>query len=380
MANKMINPFLPKLYKKTSTGAIQLWRIWTVSNEIHSESGQVDGKKIKSVDIIKQGKNIGKANETTSVEQARKEAEARWTKKKKKGYVESQNDAAAGKTSSLITGGYVPMTAKVYQDHKKHIVFPCAVQPKLDGIRCTVENGKLFTRTRKPILTLPHIEKEINLTTQMRLDGELYNHDYKDNFEEIVHLVKRDDVHHDHKKVQYHIYDMEEKGTFEARNDLILNKLSRKWIHEAASIIKPVETRIAKDEAELKQIYDDFVEQGYEGAMVRNLNSPYENKRSKHLQKYKEFVDAEFKVVDIEEGRGKLAGSVGAFICEIKDEQGVRRFKTKPKGKLSFLKTLFENEKLWNNRMMTVQFQGYTKKNHVPRFPVGIRFRDDKDF
>lgn len=383
----------PILYKKTSIGKIQLWKIWVEDNVIHSESGQVDGKRIKSKDVIGSGKNIGKANETTPKGQAEIEALARWTKKKKKGYVESQTDAEDDKTDKLITGGYVPMTAKVYQDHKKHIVFPCAVQPKLDGIRC-VQKGfiktsglrpALFTRSRKRIETIPHIEQAIEkIRFQLfELDGELYNHDYKDNFEEIVHLVKRSDVAPDHEKVEYHIYDYCDLiGTSPGFKDRIgaLQKMAQKTEEWEDLPLKLVETRIVKNEKELKETYEDFIEQGYEGMMVRNLDSPYEHKRSKHLQKYKEFQDAEFKVVGIEEGRGKLAGSVGAFICEIDDEKGKRKFKAKPKGLLLFLKTLFEKEKLWKDRMMTVQFQGYTRKNHVPRFPVGIRFRDDKDF
>lgn len=364
-----------------------MWKIWVVASTIHSESGQVDGKKIKSEDFIREGKNIGKANETTAGDQSVLEATARWTKKKKKGYVERQDDAAEGKTSSLVDGGFVPMTARVYQDHKKHIKFPCAVQPKLDGIRCTVKNGKLFTRSRKSITSVPHIEKFIHDNSLMGwlLDGELYNHDYKDDFEKITHLVKRPDPAKGHEKVQYHVYDLNFDYPFETR----LREMDEwaPFLEEDKNCpIKMVETRIAKDEAELSKIYEDFMEQGYEGAMVRNLNSPYENKKSKHLQKYKEFMDDEFKIIGAEEGRGKLTGCVAKFICEIPkgfDEHGYRTFKATPSdalGKQEFKKKMFDNPSIWKGHWVTVKFQNYTKKTVVPRFGNAIRFRDDKDF
>jgi len=369
---------LQPLFKKTSTGKIQTWKIHTLASIIYSESGQVGGKMIKSMDRIENGKNIGKTNETTPRQQAELEAQARWEKKKKKGYVESEADAEADKVDeTVITGGYVPMTAKVWQKHGKHIVFPCAVQPKLDGIRCTNSEG-LFTRSRMPIVSMPHIVaalKKLGLS-HYPLDGELYNHDYRDNFEEIVHLVKRPDVHPDHEKVEYHVYDADRPGfPFERRHEKL-----RQELEKAPACIKIVETKIAKDEKELTAIYEGFMDQGYEGAMVRNIDSVYENKKSKHLQKYKEFQDDEFKVIGIKEGRGKLAGHVGSFICEIDDHNGKRSFKAKAKGNIDNLKKFFEDESTWKNKMMTVQFQNYTKKTIVPRFGVGIRFRDDKDF
>src|SRR5689334_16299941 len=105
----------PTLYKKTSSGAIQMW---TISVDYHlggekGESaliqtvfGQVDGKKQIANDVVLEGKNIGKANETTAFEQAISEAKSQWERKKKKGYVESIEDAENGVVdSSMILGG-----------------------------------------------------------------------------------------------------------------------------------------------------------------------------------------------------------------------------------------------------------------------------------
>lgn len=374
---------LPTLYKKTSTGKIQQWRIWVDGTTINSESGQTDGKKILSTDVIKRGKNQGRSNETTAAEQASLEAKSRHTKKLKAGYVLSIKDAQEEKTNAVIKGGYVPMTAKVYEDAQKHLKFPCAIQPKLDGIRaCSTTTDAVptvWTRTRKPIITVPHIVKALSTLPKYPWDGELYNHSYKDKFEEIVSMVKREKkLHPDHEVVEYHIYDVAIPGKTFVERVKILKGIAEKLPKD--SPIKIVTTKKAKNETELNEIYQRFLDQGYEGAMARNLEGEYENKRSKHLLKMKIFMDAEFKVVDILEGRGKLAGCVGSFICEIDDEHGKRTFKAKAQGKLENLKTFFEDESTWKNKMMTVKFQDYSKANHVPRFPVGIRFRDGVDF
>lgn len=361
------------MYKKTSTGAIQTWEIWVEGDTMHSESGQLDGKKIKSEDTIKEGKNIGKANETSIEEQALAEAESRWTAKTKKGYTTSQIGAAAGKVEDIIEGGINPMLAKSYADQGEKILFPCAVQPKLDGIRCVAMGSSLWTRTRKPIRSVPHIAHALDKLDlgKIVLDGELYNHDFKNDFEKITTIVgQKKDVDPDHHLCQYHIYDMPGEGNFSQRR-FNLHKLFSKLPKN--SPLKLVETIEVADEVELDAAYELFKSQGYEGAMVRNLNSPYEYKRSNHLQKMKEFQDSEFEIIGGEEGRGKLQGHLGAFICKTND--GVE-FKAKMAGETKLLKHYWENLKHHLGMALTVKFQGLTGKNGVPRFPVGKIIRD----
>jgi DNA ligase-1 len=366
------------LYKKTSIGKIQQWKIWVDGATIFTESGQVGGKMVQSSDTLKSGKNAGTKKATTPEQQALLEAESKFTKQLKKGYVRSIDDAQAGEVDDVIEGGIIPMLAKSYDDCKKHVKFPCAVQPKLDGMRAIFHGGKFWSRTRKPIALIDHLMKEIsalNINPNLVLDGELYNHEYSEDFEEILSAARRqknvsDKVHH----IQYHVYDIALGATFEKRMEK-LEQLNLRVPSKSCIVIVP--TKIVENEEQLREVYDEFLEAGYEGAMVRNLHATYENKRSAHLLKMKEFTDAEFKVVDIEEGRGKLQGHVGAFVCEISDKHGKRTFRAKAEGKQDFLKECFENPKLWKNKMLTVRFQGYTNKNNVPRFPVGVRFRTD---
>jgi DNA ligase-1 len=138
------------------------------------------------------------------------------------------------------------------------------------------------------------------------------------------------------------------------------------------SPLQLVETKILKEEKELIKNYETFLDQGYEGAIVRNSFGMYVNKRSVDLLKVKEFQDAEFKVIGIEEGAGKLAGHA-IMICTLDND---KEFRVKMSGETSKLKEYFDHPETVINKWLTVQFQGFTK-DAKPRFPVGLRFRVD---
>ena len=380
-------PNFKTLYKKTSTGAIQYWKVkvnwldqWKDKAEIIYEYGQTDTDKPQITnDIIKKGKNIGKQNETSILEQAILEAHAKWEKQKKKGYVESIDDAKAGKRDALIQGGIDPMLAHKYRDHAAKIIFPAFAQPKFDGHRCIAiidDNGDctLWSRTRKKITSMIHIQKEIEklfgMQTGLILDGELYNHEYKDRFEELSSAIRQEEPPENFDIIQYHIYDCVNDDTFDKRNDFL-----QRIIPSRNKFLKSVETVRINNEIDSLKYYKNCMSRGYEGSMLRNANGLYENKRSYHLQKVKSFDDAEFKIIGIEEGNGKLRGHVGAFVCLTPHG---KEFNAKMSGDVDKLKEYFENHKLWKGKKLTVQFQGWTTKEKVPRFPVGIRLREDE--
>jgi len=292
---------LPKLYKKTSTGAIQEWQI-KVDNfgefsQILSEYGQVDGKIQQSREIVKEGKNIGKVNETTHYEQAKSQAEATYKKQLKKGYVTSIEDAQAGKIDDIIEGGIFPMLAHKFSEQGHKIKYPALAQPKLDGHRCTSQTDStpdggvitLWSRKRKPIKSVPHIvdalSKDIHIygnVAILKFDGELYNHDYHNNFEELSSLIRQDEPGEGYEAVQYHIYDFPHPTLTNGERNEILQKLIPAF---EGSPIHIVETIVVNDEDELMDAFDHFIELGYEGCMVRNMDGLYVNKRSYDLQK-----------------------------------------------------------------------------------------------
>lgn len=369
------NGLTPSLYSLNSNGSIQQWTITVHGNIITKVYGQVGGKFQTTSETILDGKHIGKVNETSAGEQALIEAYAQWEKKLKSGYVKNITDAKTGKVDKLIAGGIEPMLAQKFRDHAHKIVYPAYCQPKLDGIRCIaiVKNGKctLWSRTRKLITGVPHIARAVELALgdnkeNLILDGELYNHTYKDKFEQIVSFVRQETPKAGHEVVQYHIYDI-------ACDDLPFNYRSKtiEGLCFKAPLVT-VETRKVANESELMEYFTHDRVKGYEGLMVRNADSMYEYRRSFGLQKIKEFDDAEFEIVGLDAGRGRME-ECAIFECVTKNGDN---FNCKMEGALETLKPYLKDPSLAIGRLLTVRFQGYTTANNIPRFPVGVIIRD----
>lgn len=373
----------PTLYKLTATGAVQFWALRVeqrgdtgVLITTYGQCGTASPQE--TTDIIAEGKNPGKKNATTAVEQALKEGESQWLKKKKKGYVETPDAAKNGHVdTAVIEGGVSPMLAEKFSEQGHKIAFPCYGQPKLDGARCVavISGGKatLWTRTRKPIKSVPHIVQALEQafpTGDIVLDGELYNHALKADFERLMSLVRKDTPGEGHTDVEYHVYDVIEKNTpFEVR------LMTLDTLKVSGPIVK-VQTVNIQDETDVIRFFEKCRKAGYEGAMLRNARGLYSNRRSPDLQKVKQFDDAEFTVIGLEEGRGRLAGHAGSFVCEMPDGT---TFSAKLCGDIARLKTFFENPEMILRRRLVVQYQGLTGGG-VPRFPIGVRFRDSDDF
>jgi len=382
---------LPTLYKRNSNAtAIQQWTISVDDATITTVYGQVGGAMQTTSDTITQGKNLGKKNATTTAQQAMLEAEAQHEKKLKKGYVTTLAAAQAGEVDKLIEGGIVPMTALVYADRADKVVFPVAVQPKLDGHRCVavVEVSgalgvevSLWTRTRKRIKSLPHIIAQLQQVFRERLasgeikdgtyylDGENYVHSHRDRFEELTSLIRPDEPRPGHDVVEYHVYDIVSTNTF-------LNRFKQlEHVFDTATSVKLVETHVAADEAQLLGHYEHFKKQGYEGAMCRTLDTPYEHKRSSSLLKMKDFVDGEFRIVRLEEGRGKLQGHVGAFVCITAEG---KEFGAKGAMPNEALRQAWLEPEKWIGKMMTVKYFGVTAEGSL-RFPSALRLRSSDE-
>lgn len=379
---KAVPTTFPTLYKKTATGAIQQWEVFVhafgVGGEVVTQFGQVGGELQTTTDYVKEGKNLGKKNATTALEQAALQAKQAWDKKRKAGYTENLKLA---QSTDNVLDAIKPMLAHVYEDHPSKVVWPAYVQAKLDGMRCIaiVTNGKckLYSRTQKLIETMPHIIRELErlseewMESNLILDGELYSHALSDDFNKIMSIAKRSDLHPEHELVQYHVYDIPSCVLpFKERCE-VLSKMFRQVESES---VKEVQTYGCDNEGELALSLESLLLDGYEGLMYRNPNSYYENKRSHGLLKVKTFRDEEFEVVDVEEGKGKLQGKAGAIWCVTKEG---KRFKAKMQGTLESLTDYLVNFESYKGRMLTVKFQNYTPDG-IPRFGVGIRFREEE--
>jgi DNA ligase-1 len=113
-------------------------------------------------------------------------------------------------------------------------------------------------------------------------------------------------------------------------------------------------------------LYKQYINEDFEGQMLRVLNSFYENKRSNGLMKHKTFFDAEYEIKGVEEGKGKLTGKVGRLIFD--------GFDSAVNGDHEYLEKLFKAGDLVG-KTATVKYFELTSDGK-PRFPKVICIRD----
>ena len=227
---------------------------------------------------------------------------------------------------------YKPMLAHPVGDYSriKSEVWPLYVQPKLDGVRCVIQcddDGYVtaYSRTGKIWRNIDHILQQLVPFFQkypdVILDGELYNHDLRDNFEKIISLVRKtkptdEDRLEASKLTQFHCYDIiDEELPFDQRIEFVIESLML-----LGDSIYTVETTQCFTEGDAKVFHADNLELGYEGSIVRT-NDTYHCNRSHNLRKFKDFHDAEATIIDFVEGKGKRAGTLGKFI--MRDDDGI---------------------------------------------------------
>ena len=357
---------LDTIYKKTKTGATQEWTIEVVGNKYRTHSGQVGGAITTNEWTVVYGKNVGKANGTTDKEQCMKEAIAKRTKKLESGYFEDVNN--------IDTKQYFePMLAAKWEDYKDKIEYPIYSQPKLDGIRCIVTKDGMWSRNGKPIISAPHIRESLNDVFKhypnLILDGELYADKFANDFNAIVSLVKKtkptaDDLKQSAKHIEYHIYDIPSVDNVFSVRRINLDLLMLDFNFDC---VKLVETHIVNNEDEVVQWYEDYIERGYEGQMLR-IDGKYENKRSKNLLKHKSFIDEEFTIIDIVEGEGNRTGTAGYFVFETAEGKS---FKSNVKGTWEDTAKMLKDRKKLIGKEATVKYFNLTPDG-IPRFPYVI--------
>ena len=416
----------PVLYAKDKNDKIKYWagsvmRILTEKNPSSPAGvfklvhGYVDGKPQISYRDYIQGKNIGKRNETTPLEQCMLETRRKWLdKKEKEGYLETNPDVvetlapislsedAEDTTNSVevttTPSVYYPMLAQTYDPSsrvakKNTITFPCYVQPKIDGLRCLTyirsggggvgDTGDSIihqSRTGSNFQGLGHITnvvcKYLSEYPNIILDGELYSDEMP--FEELVGLIKKKKITEKDlvllKKVKYHIYDCIDKTNLQlpfSERFCICDHAVMNF--DAVETIKLVRTIEVVDLAGFRNWFAAFVEEGYEGIMLRNKSGVYRtNFRSHDLQKYKEFMEDEYEIIGFTQGEGRDKGSV-IWNCRTGES---KEFAVRPRGTMEQRRAWFENGESFIGKKLTVIFQELTDDGK-PRFPVGKAIRDE---
>jgi len=374
----------PILYKRNNTNKVSQWHI-TIEKEddkynLISEFGLVGGKLQTQTTII----DKGKANRTV-LEQSILEAESKYnTKTNRDTYSEVLPD------TEIVR----PMLAKTYKLYDK-IYFPIYVQRKFDGIRCMSHfdtKGDVILESRKGMkfenfdkinielnnLYANMLKSNIHILYQKNIffDGELFTNDF--NFETISGIVRLKSANLSKEKmemknkIKYYIYDI-----YDTKNPSWIYKDRMSFLLDLAKnnnneIIEFVCTDTALNSDDIITFHEKYVDEGFEGIMIRQSDGVYEqNKRSKYLQKYKNFMEEEFEIVGFHDGDGHDKEMV-IWDCITSTGKG---FSAKPNGSFDERRRIYKIASSFIGKKLTVIFQEYSA-DMIPRFPVAKEIRD----
>jgi len=393
----------PTLYKKKENGKLYIWMINVIYKSpslsiIVCTHGEENGKKVihhKDITESKLHKDVK--------EEAIFQASRKWKNKvEKELYLEFSNRNTLSNTPTetktktktsnddnqiAISRKKVrPMLAQTFKpdNYNKsrgyHLSFPLYVQPKYDGIRCIAylnDNKDIVLESRKGIAfeNMDHIRHEvksvIHSDSNFYLDGEIYTDELP--FETISGLVRtKENTNSElNMKLKFYIYDCidlkNKNKTYEDRYTFLKKKFTYSYNH---LILSP--TFEASSLKEILHYHSIFVKDGYEGIILREKNGIYEiNKRSKYLQKYKTFMEDEFKIIDFYEGTGDEKGLVN-WKCITSSG---KTFSVRPRGTFEDRRKRFLNGKKYIGKYITVIFKNYSEKG-IPIGPVGKDIRD----
>ncbi len=360
----------PKLYKRTSTGATQIWQIVVDGSTYYTESGQIDGKITRSKPTICISMNLGKSNESTPEEQAQTEAKAKFEKQLKSKYKLSVDDIDG---QDFIS----PTLASPLKARTKPLVFPALIQIKYNGVCCIIDK-QFGSRSRKGEIfyNIKHINKELEQffvdNPDVVLHGELFNYEMRRNLNRLIKLVavtrKEKDltpelIKESEEVVQLWVYDGYIKG-----------KESEPYIKRIADIqnriqnlkyIFPARTEVVRSEEDIHAFFKASLADGQEGAIVKMSNMGYLHKRTTDIVKFKESDSKEFKVIAFIEGNGNWAGCAKKATCLMDSGE---TFNSNIYGTMEYLKYVLGHQDEFLNKIYTVDFQCESEYG-VPQLP-----------
>lgn len=357
----------PILHAETRTGKNKYWQGFVVENlgDYFTQTcywqDTADGESTKQYSEAKYVKptNIGRANEKNSKEQALFNLESMIAKQNDKGY------SGEGVEKKVLP---TPMLANKWHDKKHTVDFPVCLQPKLDGVRMLFKDGIGWSRMGKPII--PEVVTHIgNDSDGLILDGELIYEGAS--FQDTVRAIKKFRPEMS-PKLTYHVFDVIKPDMpFVARYELLEDFFRDNTLPEGMKLVPTIWG--INDEADIMEVHGYYTQQGYEGTIIRTLMGHYQiGQRSSDLLKLKDFDDAEFGIIGVDEGEGKDAGAA-IFICAL-DNGGF--FSVRPKGTIGYRREIWDGAASYIGRMLTVRYQGFSEDG-VPRFPIGIAVRDE---
>lgn len=373
------------LYAINKKGETKVWSIQVDGNSkkailtIVTEAKEGASPVVRN-ETISEGKNIGRANETTALEQAILEAKARVAEKiNKKGYVDSKSKIGSHLVNNF--GLPIPMTAKDSDEVKIHAGLMIYIQPKLNGHRAMYDgkSNTFYSRGGEAITSMAHIQTVLNSIPKREniiLDGELYSHGIP--LQTQSSWIRK---YHpgDSEKIKYNVYDIiisEDFGMTQEKRLDYLGKFFSKYKLFFKELIVPVDTGYINESGISNQV-DKYIKLGYEGGIVRLPSGKYEpGHRSRSLIKQKRFKDAEWLVKDIYEGASiKINGQDQTATC-ILCTGACGDFEVTAPGTRETQREILKNKKNYIGKMLTIKYYD-TTKDGKPFHPVALQFRED---
>lgn len=385
------------LYKRDKRGKLMEWSIDHNEVSYWSQSGDVGGKLVITSPTFVEQKNVGRANETSLEEQVLKEVASK---------IQFQIDHGYSYEIPSEEKRFEVSLAAKYDDRleKNKLDFPYICEAKLDGLRSYLknENGeiKMYSRNHKEYVSCPHIKETSFVKEFFRLypdgilDGELYNHELKEDFNKIVSLVKKtkpkpEDLKESAKLVQYHCFDSfypsEPNLTYKERKERLASLIiTLPYYFEESVEIVGAHYKLTDEvtfvevfnEEEVEDMILNFISEGYEGIMLKK-DVPYFFGRSFEMLKYKKFFDKEYKIVDFEEGKGNLKGIAASVICVAENGS---LFKAGVTGTQDYAADLLVHKDEYIGKLATIKYQALTPVKEdgggVPRFGKMMAIRD----
>ena len=380
---------LPTLYARAKDGTTVLeWDIEVEDNKFRTITGQQGGGKVTSAWTVCQSKNVGKKHQTTPEQQAEAEATAKWKDKLKTGgYWEDIKEIDKGYRfiKPMLAWPLISeqtkkdKTGKPYikiVDRTPHVKFPVQVDRKYNGMRQVTSVIGPFTREGEPVRSAPHIWATVeSLFTEfphLVLDGELYNHDYRHKLNELTKIVRKTADHEltaellakSERIVKYYVYDaygfsvdgkdITEDTPCKKRRDALTKFL------KDIQYIMPVPYFIANTMGEAKALFEQFIEDEYEGAILRNIDAPYQHDRVNDLIKLKPFDDMEVLILGFVPPTSGNWGNTAKTVL-VRDATG-QTFEATMKGDHGTVARILVEKDKWEGQTVTMTYCGFTGK------------------
>tara|TARA_R110002012_G_scaffold126846_1_gene278962 strand:- start:2208 stop:3404 length:1197 start_codon:yes stop_codon:yes gene_type:complete len=394
-------------YTIDSKDKVRIWNCWAGKDVdgnwgVFTQDGLLDGKLKEATHKQSKEMNIGKSNYLSTEDQAHVMVTQAITKKEKKDYFKTIEEAQTTEKLFLPTGCPSGMKWSEWKD-KSHIVYPALASGKLDGSKLVMlkREGRAYSQTRsgKEHKNFRHFEQYLEQFFEdypnLVLDGEAYNHEYRDRFEDLQSIFKKQTPTEEQRKLskdvsKFYVYDVIDKNKPDLTAEERQNLLSELFSLELAGIDSLVywPSHVVNSEAEFDEFHNQMLEDGFEGSILKISDAPYVCRKNKFVLKRKEVFDAEFKIIDIIEGEGTKAGVAGKVIISLVHTDGMNDSdfaklvgETQEAGMGAGLdndacRAILDNKEEYIGQMATVEYFGITKHGKC-RFPKYKSIRND---